>query len=223
GAHTQWSAGEWKGRVNVAAFTGDYDKLQLQATGIIARLLPGVTAANAPSSSALTLNAGSSRVSGVELDGIIAPFSDLTMGYAASFLNPAYTSLNNVPSFLAPFFNSGPFTGSPRWSYSAYVRYRLPTPTAGTIGSFYINADYYHVGQEYQGYALLPAYGLTNFSVQWTNIGQTHLDLTVFVNNAFNSLYVQNVFVNNNALGMFSGNYAPTRMAGVWLRSTFGH
>lgn len=221
GAHTQWSAGGWKGRVNAAAFTGNYDQLQLQATGIFAGTLPGVTAANAPSSSALTLNAGGARVSGLELDGIIAPFSDLTIGYAASYLNPAYTNLN-IPGFLAPFFNSGPFTGSPRWSYSADVRYRLPTPTAGTIGSFYINADYYHVAQEYQGYALLPAYGLANFSVQWTNIGQTHLDLTVFVNNAFNSLYVQNVFVNNNSLGVFSGNYAPPRMAGVRLRYTFG-
>jgi iron complex outermembrane receptor protein len=222
GAHTQWSAGDWRGRVNIAAFTGNYDQLQLQATGIFAGTLPGVTAANAPSSSVLTLNAGSARVSGLELDGVIAPFSDLTIGYAASYLNPAYTSLN-VPSFLAPFFNSGPFTGTPRWSYSADIRYRLPTPGAATIGSFYVNADYYHVAQEYQGYALLPAYELTNFSLQWANIGQTHLDLTVFVNNAFNSLYVQNVFVNNNSLGVFSGNYAPPRMAGVRLRYTFGH
>jgi iron complex outermembrane receptor protein len=222
GAHTQWSAGDWRGRVNVAVFTGTYDSLQLQATGIFPGTLPGVTAANAPSSTALTINAGGARVSGLELDGLIAPFSDLTIGYAASYLNPAYTNLN-VPGFLAPFFNSGPFTGAPRWSYSANVRYRLPTPTAETIGSFYVNADYYHVAEEYQGYALLPAYELTNFSLQWANIGQKHLDLTVFVNNAFNSFYVQNVFVNNNSLGMFSGNYAPPRMAGVRLRYTFGH
>ena len=55
-----------------------------------------------------------------------------------------------------------------------------------------------------------------------TGDGQTHLDLTVFVNNAFNSLYVQNVFVNNNSLGVLSGNYAPPRMASVRLRYTFG-
>jgi outer membrane receptor protein involved in Fe transport len=69
----------------------------------------------------------------------------------------------------------------------------------------------------------LPAYEVTNFSLQWANIGQTHLDLTMFVNNVFNSLYVQNVFINNNGLGMFTGNYAPPRMAGVRLRYTFGH
>jgi hypothetical protein len=45
----------------------------------------------------------------------------------------------------------------------------------------------------------------------------------VCVNNAFNSLGVQNVFGNNNNLGVFSGNYAPPRMAGVRLRYTFGH
>jgi iron complex outermembrane recepter protein len=222
GAHTQWSAGDWRGRFNVAVFTGTYDNLQLQATGIFAGALPGVTAANQPSSSALTINAGGARVSGVELDGIIAPFSDLTVGYAASYLNPAYTNLN-VPGFLAPFFNSGPFTGTPRWSYSVNARYRLPTPTAGTIGNFYVGAEYYHVSQEYQGYALLPAYELTSFTLQWADIGQKHLDLTAFVNNAFNSLYVQNVFVNNGNLGVFSGNYAPPRMAGVRLRYTFGH
>ena len=222
GAHTQWSAGDWRGRFNIAVFTGTYDDLQLQATGIFPGTLPGVTAANAPSSTALTINAGSARVSGVELDGIIAPFSDLTLGYAASYLNPAYTSLD-VPSFLTPFFNSGPFTGTPRWSYSANLRYRLPTPDTGTIGSFYLGAEYYHVAQEYQGYALLPAYELTNFTLQWANIGQKHLDLTLFVNNAFNSLSVQNVFVNYGNLGVFSGNYAPPRMAGARLRYSFGH
>ena len=44
--------------------------------------------------------------------------------------------------------------GTPCWSYSANLRYRLPTPDTGTIGSFYLGAEYYHVAQEYQGYAL---------------------------------------------------------------------
>ena len=79
------------------------------------------------------------------------------------------------------------------------------------------------VADVYQGYALLPAHEVTNFSLQWVNIGQTHLDLTAFVNNAFNSLYVQNVFVDSGGLGVFSGNYAPPRMAGLRLRYSFGH
>jgi hypothetical protein len=40
GAHTQWSAGDWRGRVNLAVFTGNYDNLQLQATGISGNYAP---------------------------------------------------------------------------------------------------------------------------------------------------------------------------------------
>jgi outer membrane receptor protein involved in Fe transport len=45
----------------------------------------------------------------------------------------------------------------------------------------------------------------------------------LFVNNAFNALYVQNVAIGGPGLGAYSGNYGPPRMFGIRLRYTFGH
>ena len=48
------------------------------------------------------------------------------------------------------------------------------------------------------------------------------VNLTLFVNNAFNTFYIQNVAIGQPGLGDFSGNYGPPRMYGVRLRYTFG-
>jgi iron complex outermembrane receptor protein len=219
GAHTNWSSGGWKTRFNIAAFTGKFTKLQLQATGISAGTLPGITAENTPSNTAVTLNAGSATISGVEASSAISPFSDLVFNFGASFLNPKYDSLS-VPAFLEPFFSSGPFTGTPRWSYTADARYRLPVPF--DVGNFYFDANYYHVDQEYQGYALLPAYGLTNLTLQWLDVGHKGVDVTLFADNVANKEYVHNVLLSTNSFGVFSGDYGPPRMYGIRVRYSFG-
>jgi iron complex outermembrane receptor protein len=218
GAHTSWSAGDWKGRFNLAAFTGKFSNLQLQATGISAGSLPGITAANTPTNTAVTLNTGSATIEGLELSGLISPFSDLVINYGAAYLNPKYDSLN-VPSFLTPFFSSGPFTGAPRWSYSADGRYHLPTPDSVDL---YLGAQFYHVDQEYQGYALLPGYSLTNLTLQWANIAHSSVDATLFVNNVANKQYVHNVLLSTSSFGVFSGDYGPPRMYGIRIRYNFG-
>jgi iron complex outermembrane recepter protein len=220
GAHTRWQAGGWTGRFNIDAFVGYYTNLQLQATGITAGSgIKGINNTNAPANTAVTLNAGAATISGFDVDGAISPFSDLVVSYGLSYLNAEYTKLT-VPGFLSSFFSSGPFTGAPRWSYFLDGRYRLPTPA--DFGDFYLNVDFYHVDQEFQGYASLPAYDLTNFSLEWANIGNKSLSATVFVNNAFNTLYIHNVELSTSTFGVFAGNYAPPRMFGVRLRYEFG-
>jgi iron complex outermembrane receptor protein len=220
GTHLKARFGDWITRFNVDAFTGKYNDLQLTANGITAGSLPGVTSANVPSNSTLTLNAGSATVEGVELDGLVSPFRGLDFSFAGAYLNPRYDSLT-VPSFLSPFFSSGPFTGAPRWSYSADLRYKLPVPS--DLGDFFVDFNHYYIAKQYQGFVLLPAYDLDNLSVQWANVFQQPIDLTFYMNNVFDTTYIHNVSLSTPSIGVYSGSYGPPRMFGVRLRYTFGH
>jgi iron complex outermembrane receptor protein len=217
GTHTKWVAGSWQGRVSFDIFTGHFKDLQLQATGITAGSpIPGINATNAPSNSALEINAGTSTSEGAELTGLISPLRGLNFNFGAAYLDEHFDELS-PPGVLSPYFAAGVFTGAPRWSYSAGVEYYLPVEA--TIAA---RADYYHIDAEYQGPVLLGAYSLTSFNVEWSKIHGTALAATVYVDNAFNTRYVQDVILSTPSFGVYSGNYAPPRMFGIRLRYQFG-
>jgi iron complex outermembrane recepter protein len=217
GTHLKWAAGNWTGRVNFDVFTGKFKELQLQATGITAGSpIPGINASNAPSNSALEINSGSATSEGAELSGLVSPFRGLNFNFALTYLDEHFDELT-PPGILAPYFAAGVFTGVPRWSYSAQVEYFLPVQATVAV-----RADFYHIAQEYQGPVLLGQYSLASFNVEYSKIGGTPLDATVYVDNAFNSRYVQDVILSTPSFGVYSGNYGPPRMFGIRLRYAFG-
>jgi iron complex outermembrane receptor protein len=220
GTHTKWVAGDWIGRVNFDVFMSKLKQLQLQATGITAGSpIPGINANNAPSNSALEINAGTATSQGVELNGVLSPFRGLNFTFGAAYLNEHFDALT-PPGILAPYFAGANFTGAPRWSYSAGVEYFLPVPTSA--GAVALRADYYHLDEEYQGPVLLGAYSLTSLNVEYSKIAGTPLDVTLYVDNAFNTRYVQDVILSTPSFGVYTGNYAPPRMFGIRLRYAFG-
>jgi len=223
GLHEKWRLDGWKGRFNIDAYVDKYSALQVQATGILAGDIVGgvpITPQTQPSNTLLTLNAGTATFAGVELDGSISPFPGLDFNYGAAYINAKYDTLT-VPDVIRPFFTTAKLDGAPRWSYQASVRYVLPVhPSAG--GDISVYANYYHIDRQYQQFSLLPAHELTDFSVAWSRIAARPINLTFFVNNAFNTFYIQNVAIGQPGLGEFSGNYGPPRMYGVRLRYTFG-
>jgi iron complex outermembrane recepter protein len=217
GTHTKWTAGSWAGRLNFDLFTGKFKQVQLQATGITAGSpIPGINANNAPSNSALEINAGTATTEGMEFDGLISPFRGLNFTFGAAYLDEHYDQLT-PPGILAPYFAAGVFTGVPLWSYSLGVEYKLPIAEEVTL-----HADYYHVAQEYQGPVLLGAYGLTSFSAEYSKIAGQPLSATLYVDNAFNTRYVQDVILSTPSFGAYAGNYGPPRMFGIKLRYAFG-
>jgi iron complex outermembrane receptor protein len=143
----------------------------------------------------------------------------LNFTFAATYLNERFDQLT-PPGILAPYFAGANFTGVPRWSYSAGVEYLVPMPA--NIGGVALRAHYYHVDKEYQGPVLLGAYSLTSFNVEYSKIAGTPLDVTLYVNNAFNTRYVQDVILSTPSFGVYTGNFAPPRMFGIRLRYAFG-
>jgi iron complex outermembrane receptor protein len=219
GAHTRWQVGDIQGRFNIDAFTGHFSQLQLPTGGITAGSgIPGVTASNAPSNSSLEVNAGSATAQGVEFDGAIAPFTGLSFTYGAAYLDEHYDQLV-APAILAPFFSASNFTGAPKWTYQGAAQYVLPLNPA--IGDVSVQGSYYHIAKEYQVAALLPAYSLVNFNIQWANMFDRKVTLTLYVDNALDTKYIQDVILSTPAFGAFSGNYAAPRMYGGRLRYDF--
>ena len=219
GTHTRWQIGDLRGRFNIDAFTGHFSNLQLPTGGITAGSgLPGVTATNAPSNSSLEVNAGTATARGVEFDGLIVPITGLNISYGGAYLDQHYDQLV-APALLAPFFSASHFTGAPQWSYQGSVQYFLPVPPS--LGDVAVQGSYYHLGKEYQIAALLPAYSLVNFNVQWSHILDHPVSLTLYVDNALNEKYIQDVILSTPSFGVFSGNYAPPRMYGARLRYEF--
>lgn len=219
GVHTKWRTGTWSGRFNLAAFTGTFTDLQLQAAGITAGSLPGVTADNAPSNLTLTINAGKARARGIEADATISPISGLNFSLAGSYLNQKYLE-QTAPAVLDPFFQASTgFTGVPKWSYQAAVDYDLPLDSS--IGTITLHADHYYLDDQYQGPVLIPSYRLTNVAINWEELFGRPVDLTFYLDNAFNNLHVQNIILSTPSFGVYAGNYAPPRRYGARLRFRF--
>jgi iron complex outermembrane recepter protein len=222
GAHTHWTMGEFKARFDVAAFTSHFKRLQLNVEGITPgapNVPPDVTGGNAPTNTALAVNAGTSTSEGIEIDGAISPIHAVNFTFAATYLDQHYDSLSVAP-VLAPFFSAGAFTGSPKWSYQLGAQYHLPL--SAQIGDVSLNGNYYYIGQEIQqSTALLPSYSLTNFSVDWSQIYGKPLDVTFYVDNAFDKAYINNVLIGTPSFGVYSGAYGPPRMYGARVRFHF--
>src|SRR3546814_223018 len=221
GAKLQWRTGGWYGRLNIAAFTAKFTDIQLQATGITAASgLPGVDSTNAPSNTALSINAGSARAKGVEVDGIVSPTSALRFAFGLSYLEQKYIKLE-APAILAPFFQGAEgFTGSPKWSYQAAIDYDLPI--GPSLGKVTLHADHYYIGKYFQGPVLLPSYRLTNFHARWSDVGGQPIDVTFYLDNAFNKRYIQNVILSTPSFGVYTGSFGPPRTYGVRVRYRFG-
>jgi iron complex outermembrane receptor protein len=224
GLHEQWQVGGWKGRFNFDIFHDKYTNLQFTAAGILAGDTVGgvvITPANDPTNTSLTLNAGSATFDGAELDGSVSPVRGLTFAFGAAYLDAKYDTLT-VPDILTRYFSAANFVGAPRWSYQAAVQYVLPVHP-GSGDDIAVKADFYHIDPEYQNFALVRGYDLTDLSVAWRNVYGQPLDLTFAVDNVFNARYVQNVVLSTPGLGVFAGNYGPPRMFTARLRYTFGN
>lgn len=219
GAHTKFRSGSWSGHFNIAAFISHFDKLQLQATGITASSgLPGVDSTNAPSGSALQINAGTATSKGFEFDGDISPMRGLRFSFAGAHLRQKFDRLES-PAILAPFFHSpGGFTGAPKWSYQFAADYAFDL---GDFGRMSLHGDYYHIDHYLQGPVRLPGYNLISLNAQISNLQGLPITVTAYVDNLTNHQYIQNIIISATSFGINSGSYAPPRTYGVRVRYDF--
>lgn len=219
GVKTHWSAGSWIGSFNLAAFNSDYDDLIRFVPGLPPNADRDNNPRDDPSGGALFINGKTATARGVEIDGVVAPFPDLTLGFSGSYLDYRIADAP-VPAAFAGFPVNGA-DNAPKWSYTLSGDYRLPFGDS-TLGQFVVHADYYWTDHYMYGTGFLPSYGVVNLNLDWRDIGGEPLTLSLFVMNAADEVYLNSVTFSGTAPGFSTVSYGEPRMIGLRARYKFG-
>lgn len=238
GIRSDFTAGDVAIRLNASPFVGWYSGVQVPVSGLntqatCSTTAPGGTdapkspdgdcnASNDPSGGTLLVNAGSTRVSGIDLSARIAPTSTLAFEAGATFLDLKTRSLT-VPADLRSYLRvpAVPFNLVAKQTFTAGVRWTLPVPES--IGKTVFSGDFYHSSSVQSSDAVLPAYSIVNARLDVGEIGGSALDASVFVRNVFDKKYLASSNVGSNLLGVQSGFFGAPRTVGVELRYRFGN
>ena len=237
GIRSDFRAGDVAVQLNASPFVGWYSSVQVPISGLNTTAACGTgaggtnpprsspdgdcNAANDPSGGTLLVNAGKTRVAGIDLSGRIAPTRTLSFTAGATFLDLKSRSLT-VPANLIPYLASPavPFNLVAKTTITAGVRWTLPVPE--TFGAAVVSADYYHSSSVQSSDATLPAYDLVNARLDLNGVAGSGLDASVFVRNLFDKEYLASSNVGSDLLGINSGFYGAPRTYGIELRYKFG-
>lgn len=237
GIRSDLRAGDVAIRFNASPFVGWYSNVQVPVSGLntqatCSTVTPGGTAApkspdgdcnanNDPSGGTLLVNAGSTRVAGIDLSARIAPTSTLAFEAGATFLDLKTRSLT-VPTDLQPYLRvlEVPFNLVAKQTVTVGVRWTLPVPES--VGKTVFSGDFYHSSSVQSSDAVLPSYSIVNARLDISDIGGSSVDASVFVRNVFDKEYLASSNVGSNLLGVQSGFIGAPRTVGVELRYRFG-
>jgi iron complex outermembrane receptor protein len=217
--------GPVSGTFDVTGFYNAFSDQQL-----LAGFNPLSTSSASPSSG--IVNAGKSRIWGIEVESTLTPVKPLTLGLSYAYLNTKLQTafaesppggLYQAPSFAADVGGVLPF--SPKNKGSANASYRLPVPD--TIGNMSVSANYTYtsrllVSEAAAPYQYIGSYGLLGANIHWDNILRSKIDGELFGNNLTNKLYYNNVTqLYDSPFGLASRYLGEPRMYGVRVRIRF--
>jgi iron complex outermembrane receptor protein len=222
-------SGAVSGYFNVSAFYNDFSNQQIQAAIVSAnpaRFVGG----------SAVLNAGKSRIWGVEADASITPFegSRLDAGYA--YLNTKIKELVVPPipvearplvAFLAPSASEdGDLAYSPKHRLTVTGTYTLPLDES--IGEISLGATFTYTSSQVATAITAPQFqplssrSLLNLNASWNNIMSQPIDLSFFMTNVTNKKYVLSLSQAWGSLGFESVVPNEPRMWGIRLKYRFG-
>jgi iron complex outermembrane recepter protein len=231
GAKTSFK-GAVSGYVNVAAFYNDFSQQQLQGNTVVRSL--NVFPSN------VLINAGKSRIMGIEVDASIRMSAGLRIDAAYAYLDtklqeitlPNLSSDPNYASVIPTAALNGPLAYSPKHRLTVTGTYTLPLDDA--LGRLSVAATFTHTSKQYASRAddpfigqigfnpgLLPETNLLNLNLNWAAVAGTPIDFSLFATNVTNKKYHVAIF------GAFGAGFesiitGEPRMFGARLRYRFG-
>ncbi len=180
------------------------------------------------------VNAGRSRIYGMEVESVISPFKGLTINTSYAYVNATLVSLT-PPALPAgsPYQNfpttdvGGNLPLTPKNKITSSVTYVLPlsSPTLGRLSG---SAGYsYQSGMIQSSYTATPyyksqGYGLFSLNADWTAIKGSRFDAGFFATNLFDQRYVNYITGIYNGTGFEAGQVGEPRMVGGRVRMNFG-
>jgi iron complex outermembrane receptor protein len=220
----KWSfSGEINGTFDV---TGHYNNFTDQ------QLLAGFTGPQVAPSSGI-VNAGKSRIWGIELESTLQPVRPLTVGLSYSYLNTKLlSSFFQLPpggaynSIQFPTVAGGPLPFSPKNKLSANAAYTFPLPD--TLGVVSLGANYTYtsgllVSETAAPYGSINGYGLLGANLHWNDIMRSPVDVDLFVTNLTDKVYYNNVTqLYTTAFGLAGRYLGEPRMYGAHIRVRLG-
>jgi iron complex outermembrane receptor protein len=228
------------GTFNVAAFYNDFSDQQLQF-GFDARIDP-LTGASAPvAPTTAIVNAGKSRIYGLEVEASISPLTGLVFEASYTYLNAEIREIAAVqtvdPNYqpqTSQIAIGSPLVLSPENKYTLSGGYTLPL--AENIGRITLGAIFTHTDEQVTSYAyqdpvMRTAFGgdlgtlasrnLLNLNLNWDSIAGAPIDASIFATNVTEEEYYQYV----PGLATSGNEFAvlgEPRMYGMRLRYRFG-
>jgi iron complex outermembrane receptor protein len=197
-------------------------------------LLAGLILPTGPSSG--IVNAGKSRIWGIEVESTLTPVKPLTFGLSYAYLNTELQSAFLQSSAAAalppgttvefPTYQGNVLPFSPKNKFSANATYHLPVPEE--LGNVSLGATYTYtsgllVSTTAAPYDTLGAYGLLGMNLHWNDILRSPIDAELFATNLTNRVYDLNLTqLYSTAFGIASRYPGEPRMYGVRVRVRFG-
>jgi iron complex outermembrane receptor protein len=215
-------SGTVSGMFNIAAF---YNNLENQQINVSL-----ASSTNATTATSAILNAGTSEISGIEVDGSLRPFKGFTLQGNLEYLHTVVKSLDvqNVPGGLYDVFTPTATLGSrlpfvPTWKWNVTGTYQLPI--ADEVGPISISATYsrassfiYTTGP----FGTIDGVGLLSANLNWTAVAGTPIDISLFGTNLTGKKYYTAVNDLIGSGGFVSKYFGEPRVYGIRVRYTFG-
>lgn len=214
--------GALPGYFNIAGFWNDFSDQQVFGA-LIAKEGSGLTGG------AAIINAGKSRIRGVEVDAGVTPVAGLRLSVGYTYLDTELKEL--IPPTLTPDspFEAiiprgevgGPLTYSPKHKLTLSGDYSVPL--GENVGELNLGVIYTYTSSQYvDGNNEIPAYSLLNLNLGITDVGGTGFDIVAFGQNVTNKKYRTTSGGGFESSGIGDFMYGSPRMYGVRLRYAFG-
>jgi iron complex outermembrane receptor protein len=216
-------------RTNVAVFYGMYNDIQRFVSIPVPAGLEIVNALGQVQANAYpTTNAASATVKGGELELDYIPWDQLTLSLGASYDDASYDKWMFAGENIAK-YNQFPYF--PAWHITGRAAYTLPLPP--DIGALTASADAVYVGSQIFNLTTNTAptpedpnlaqkpYTLVNLRLDWTGIYGSNVDMSAYVENVANTLYLADAADARSSYGLVQGLYGLPRMFFVEARYHF--
>ena len=221
--------GAISGYFNVAGFYNNFRDQQIAGS-----LLPIPAYQGRLGGAQAILNAGKSRIYGVEVDSSIAPFQGMRLDGGYTYLNTKLQALNLpiAPALYLPITSSaqvgGPLALSPKHKLTVSANYTLPLDDS--IGRISFGATYIYTSSNivvspkvtpapYNG---VPATNLVNLNASWDAVLGAPIDVSFFMTNLTKEAYTVYPVSSYGSFGFDGGSPNVPRMWGFRLKYRFG-
>jgi len=227
GAKTSFR-GAVPGYFNVAAYYNNFRDQQLTVNSTIKPEWLGIIPPAAPN-----VNAGKSRMWGIEVDAAVKPFKGLSIDVGYAYLNTKLQEFTAppLPIYYSQLFSAtevgGPLALSPKNRVTVTGTYTLPLDES--IGHISFGATFTHTDANAatspEASPLLykiKASDLLNLNADWRSVMGTPVDLAFFMTNVTNESRILFPTQSWNTFGGDGGHVNEPRMWGVRVKYRFG-